>query len=187
MLSSYCSCVTPETLVSERLELVWLSPEWIDALLHGRRDDAERTGGFAVPKDWPDEHDRRFLGFRLRQAREDEAQAPWLVRAIVLHGEMIGHIGFHGSPGRNARKDQDAIEVGYTIFPEHRRQGYATEAVVAMLDWGRTQGIDRFIASVGPGNEPSLAIVRRLGFREVGRHWDDEDGEELEFVLEPVA
>jgi hypothetical protein len=25
--------------------------------------------------------------------------------------------------------------------------------------------------------------VRRLGFVEVGRHWDDEDGEELEFLL----
>ena len=187
MLSPYCSCVIPETLLSERLELVWLPPESLDALLAGRREDVERSGDFAIPDDWPDEHDRRLLAYRLRQVRDDETQAPWLVRAIVLGGEMIGHIGFHGSPGRNARKDQGAVEVGYTIFPEHRGQGYATEAVVALLDWGRRQGIERFIASVGPGNEPSLALVHRLGFREVGRHWDDEDGEELEFVLEPVA
>jgi RimJ/RimL family protein N-acetyltransferase len=32
-------------------------------------------------------------------------------------------------------------------------------------------------------NEPSLAIARRFGFVEIGRHWDDEDGEELEFEL----
>jgi ribosomal-protein-alanine N-acetyltransferase len=179
--------VTPDTVHTERLELVWLSPELVEALVDDRRADAARIGGFAIPQDWPDEHDRRFLGYRLRQVRDDEAQAPWLVRAIVLGGEMIGHVGFHGSPGRNARKDLGAVEVGYTIFPEHRRQGYATEAVVALLDWSRTQGVDRFIASVGPENEPSLAIVRRLGFREVGRHWDEEDGEELEFVLEPVA
>jgi RimJ/RimL family protein N-acetyltransferase len=75
------------------------------------------------------------------------------------------------------------LEVGYRIFPEHRRRGYATEAVRALLDWARAQGIDRFIASVGPKNAPSLALVRQLGFREVGCHWDDEDGEELEFEL----
>ena len=55
--------------------------------------------------------------------------------------------------------------------------------MVGLLDWARAEGIHRFVASVGPGNEPSLAIVRRLGFVEVGRHWDDEDGEELEFEL----
>jgi RimJ/RimL family protein N-acetyltransferase len=100
---------------------------------------------------------------------------------------MVGHVGFHGPPGYNALKAADAVEVGYTIFPEHRRRGYATEAVRALLDWARAQGIHRFVASVGPQNEPSLALVRRLGFREVGRHWDDEDGEELEFELAPEA
>ena len=178
-----------ETLRSQRLELVCLSPGLIAALLDGRRDEAEAVGSFAIPQSWPDEHDRRFLAFRLRQASEDASQAKWLVRAIVLDGEMIGHIGFHGSPGRNTLKAEDAVEVGYTIFPEHRRRGYATEAVLTLLAWARAQGIQRFLASVGPDNEPSLAIVRRLGFREVGRHWDDVDGEELEFELrpEPVA
>lgn len=179
--------MTPETVRSERLELVWLSPELIEALLEGRHADAERAGGFAIPADWPDEHDARFLAFRLRQVGDEPERAPWLVRAVVLRDAkaMLGHIGFHGPPGINALKASDAVEVGYTIFPEHRRQGYATEAVRALLGWAREQGVGRFIASVGPENEPSLAIVRRLGFREVGRHWDDQDGEELEFELAP--
>jgi RimJ/RimL family protein N-acetyltransferase len=170
-----------ETIATERLDLVWLSPELIEALLDDRRDALD----FAVPEDWPDPHDRRFLAFRLRQTSDDPGRAPWLVRAIVLRDEdrMIGHIGFHGPPGVNARREPRAVEVGYTIFPEHRRQGYATEAVRGLLGWARSQGIDHFVASVGPKNEPSLALVRRLGFVEVGRHWDDEDGEELEFEL----
>jgi RimJ/RimL family protein N-acetyltransferase len=171
---------------SERLELVWLSPQLIETLLEGRPVEAARVGGFAIPASFPDEHDRRFLALRLRQTEEDPSRGPWSVRAIVLpEGDrpMIGHIGFHGPPGVNSRRDPDAVEVGYTIFPEHRRRGYATEAVRALIAAAEAQGIRRFVASVGPENEPSLSIVRRLGFVEVGRHWDDEDGEELEFEL----
>ncbi len=170
-----------DPIATERLELVWLSPELIAAILDGQGDELP----FTAPDDWPDDHDRRFLAFRLRQTGDDPGRAPWLVRAIVLpeSREMVGHIGFHGPPGINARREPEAVEVGYTVFPEHRRQGYATEAVRALLAWAREQGVDRFIASVAPANEPSLRLVRRLGFAEVGSHWDDEDGEELEFEL----
>jgi RimJ/RimL family protein N-acetyltransferase len=170
-----------ETIATERLELVWLSPPLVEVILDGSRDDL----GFEVPNDWPDEHDRRFLAFRLRQMGDEPARGRWLVRGIVLAEtrELIGHVGFHGPPGINSLKAPDAVEVGYTIFAEHRRQGYAGEAVRALLDWARTEGIHRFVASVGPENEPSQKLVRRLGFVEVGRHWDDEDGEELEFEL----
>jgi [ribosomal protein S5]-alanine N-acetyltransferase len=175
-----------ETVRSERLELVWLSPQLVETLLDGGREEAARIGGFVIPAGFPDDHDRGFLGLRLRQTKEDPSRGPWFARAIVLPERgrlMIGHIGFHGPPGVNARRDPDAVEIGYTVFPEHRRQGYATEAVQALLGAAEAQGIRRFVASVGPENEPSLAIVRRLGFVEVGRHWDDEDGEELEFEL----
>jgi RimJ/RimL family protein N-acetyltransferase len=170
-----------DSIATERLELVWLSPELIAAILDSRRDEI----AFAIPDDWPDDHARRFLAFRLRQTNDDPSRAPWLVRAIVLpeSREMIGHIGFHGPPGINARRDPAAVEVGYTVFPEHRRRGYAAEAVRALLGWAQEQGVGRFIASVAPHNEPSLRLVRRLGFAEVGSHWDNEDGEELEFEL----
>ncbi len=167
---------------TERLQLVWLTAEAMDALLAGRR----RVLPYAVPTDWPDEHDARFLRLRLRQLRQDPARAAWGVAAIVRResGAMIGHIGFHGPPGVNARREADAVEVGYTVFPDHRRRGYATEAVHGLLAYARENGVHRFVASVGPENEPSLRLVRGLGFVEVGRHWDEEDGEELELVLD---
>jgi [ribosomal protein S5]-alanine N-acetyltransferase len=166
---------------TERLRLVPLDEQLMAALIDGGELP------FAVPAGWPDEHDGRFLGLRLRQLRESPERLAWPVFAIVRDGAILGHIGYHGPPGVNARSAPDAVEVGYTIFPEHRRQGYATEAVRALLEHARGQGVHRFVASVGPGNEPSLAIVRRLGFVEVGRHWDDEDGEELEFELDLSA
>jgi RimJ/RimL family protein N-acetyltransferase len=78
----------------------------------------------------------------------------------------------------------DAVEVGYSVFEPYRRRGYATEVVRALIDWASSEhDIQRFIASISPGNEPSLALVNRLGFKHIGQHWDEEDGEELEFEL----
>jgi ribosomal-protein-alanine N-acetyltransferase len=176
-----------EPIVSERLELVSFSPEFIDALLADRRSDAEAAGGFVLPDGWPDAHDRGFLALRLRQMQERPELQPWFVYGVVLpDGDrpLIGHAGFHGPPGVNAVKAADAVEVGYSIFEPYRRRGYATEVVRALIDWAtRTHGVERFIASVSPDNVPSLALIRRAGFREIGAHWDEEDGEELEFEL----
>jgi [ribosomal protein S5]-alanine N-acetyltransferase len=172
---------------SERLELVSISPEFIDALLAERRRDAETAATLKLPDGWPDRHDRGFLNFRLRQMRERPETQEWFVYAVVLpEGErpMIGHAGFHGPPGVNAVKAADAVEVGYSVFEPYRRRGYATEVVRTLIDWASSEhGIRHFVASISPENEPSLALVRRLGFKHTGQHWDEEDGEELEFEL----
>jgi [ribosomal protein S5]-alanine N-acetyltransferase len=186
-MSPNCSLGAMNRIASERLELVSMSPGFIDAVLEGRRDEAESLAGIALPDGWPDAHDRRFLAFRLRQLREQPELEPWFVYGVVLPEDgrpMIGHAGFHGPPGVNAVKADDAVEVGYSIFEPYRRRGYATEVVRALIEWAaREHAIARFIASISPDNAPSLALVRRLGFREVGAHWDEEDGEELEFEL----
>ena len=141
----------------------------------------------AIPAGWPDEHDRRFLRLRLDQVTKDPDRLEWMPRAIVLRRRgrpMIGHIGFHGPPGVNGPSKAGALEVGYTVFEPFRRRGYASEAVSALLDWARAEhGVHDFVASVSPGNVPSLALVRRFGFRQTGRQWDVEDGEELVFEL----
>lgn len=185
------------TIRSDRLELVLLTRDAMAALADGKREEAEALVGVAFPDDWPDEHDGRFLRFRVKQVDGDDAHAPFLVRAIALADEretrrrgsrggrpMIGHIGFHGKPGVNAPRKASALELGYTVFPEYRRRGYAEEAIRALIRWaGEEHGVATFIASVSPENQPSLTLVRKLGFAEIGRHWDDEDGEELEFEL----
>lgn len=158
---------------SERLELVVLQPDAIDEILAG-------TSSLAVPDGWPDEHDASFLRLRRDQVRRRPEWRPWTVRAVVLDGRMIGHAGFHGPPGVNGPGADDAVEIGYTIFEPWRGRGYATEAARALMEWARAEhGIRRFIASVAPGNAPSLAIVRRLGFEQTGEQWDEEDGLEL--------
>jgi [ribosomal protein S5]-alanine N-acetyltransferase len=168
---------------SRRLDLVSMSAAFVEAVLEGRRAAAARLVGAALPRDWPDRRDLGFLNLRLAQMQKDPETQPWLVRALVLREPrrtMVGHAGFHGPPGVNGPRHPDAVELGYTVFPPFRGRGLATEAVGALLDWASSEhGMRRFVASVAPGNEPSLAIVRKLGFVQTGQQWDDEDGLEL--------
>ena len=100
-----------------------------------------------------------------------------VVRAIGR--PMAGHIGFHGPPDVVGR-----AEMGYTVFPPFRRQGYAMEAAKAMMEWARGRhGVTRFYLSISPENEASLAIAAKLGFRQVGEQIDEEDGLEIVFEL----
>lgn len=165
-----------------------MSPTFLEALLNGRREDALAILGAEMPGDWPDRHDEGFLRLRLSQMLQDLQMQQWSVRAAVLpesNRAMIGHVGFHGPPGTNGPKRRDALEIGYTVFPPFRGRGYATEAAVALMDWAETEhGVRRFIASVSPENDPSLAIVRKLGFVQTGEQWDEVDGLELVFELQ---
>ncbi len=173
---------------SPRLDLVSLSPTVLEALLDGRRDDAEAQLSVALPIGWPDGDVEPFLRLRLGQMAEDAEAQRWLVRALVRRqdGSMVGHAGFHGPPGTGGLAPGKA-ELGYTVYPPFRGRGYATEAVVALMDWAESEGIRQFVASVGPWNEPSLGIVRKLGFTQTGEQWDEEDGLELVFELERSA
>ena len=174
-------------ILTERLELVPFSLVFLDALLAARPADAASEAGIAIPHGWPDEHDKRFLRLRAEQLRKDPARGEWPVRAVTLREPdrpMIGHAGFHGPPGINGLRADDALELGYTVFEEFRGRGFATEAARGLIEWARDErGIRHFIASVAPGNAPSLAIVRRLGFEHTGEVWDEEDGRELVFEL----
>jgi RimJ/RimL family protein N-acetyltransferase len=63
----------------------------------------------------------------------------------------------------------DEIEVGWHLHPDHWGQGYATEAARGALDRAWAVGVDTVHAVVRPGNEPSVAVCRRLGMRALGR------------------
>ena len=79
------------------------------------------------------------------------------MRAIVSRDEqrMVGATTFHGPPGINDLHTPGAAEVGYTVFPEFRRRGYATETCRTMLEWARREhGVRHFISGIEPSNAP---------------------------------
>jgi RimJ/RimL family protein N-acetyltransferase len=156
-----------------------MSPGFIMALLRGDRERAGHEIDAHVPADFVGNHEN-VLRMRLGQMQQDRTCQPWLLRAMITREgprQVIGRIGFHGPPEEDRR-----VEIGYTVFPAHRGQGFATEACRALFAWAHEEhGITRFRASVSPGNGPSLAVVRKLGFRRTGVQWDEIDGEELVF------
>lgn len=174
---------------TERLNLVPMSLEFMRASLEGRLTEAELLLGASLPDGWPDS--RHVLEMRIRQLEANPALAPWLLRAVVLRAThaMIGRIGFHDAPGAEYLEPYSpgAAEFGYTIAPEHRRQGYAREGVTALMNWARTEhGVGSFVLCIGPNNVPSQSLAAGLGFRKIGSHLDDIDGEEdiLELKME---
>jgi RimJ/RimL family protein N-acetyltransferase len=159
-----------------------MTPEFLEALLEGDRQRASQALDVELPDGWP--RGMRFFELRLGQMRKDPRFQEWCPHAIVVEGQMIGHAGYHGPPGVNAKGAPDAVEIGYTVEERYRGRGYATEAAEELLRRAEERGVRHFVASSAPDNEPSLAIIRKLGFTQTGEAMDEEDGLELVFELE---
>src|SRR3954447_2186108 len=158
------------------VELVLLPAAALEALRVGDLRAARAAAGIELPPEFLD--DERLWGLRLSQIADDPESAPWLVRAVVAGGTVVGHAGFHGAPD-----DRGMAEVGYAILEEHRRRGHARAALRQLIAFAAAHGVRVVRASVGPDNDASLALIRSEGFEHVGEQWDDEDGRELVFEL----
>jgi RimJ/RimL family protein N-acetyltransferase len=109
-------------------------------------------------------------------------QPPYGDRAAVLKssGQFVGACGFVPclapfellpgfGPGDNSgRLSRYSPEFGlfYAISPTHRRQGYATEAAQALVDYAlRHLHLKRVVATTDYDNLGSLGVMRKLGMR----------------------
>ena len=76
-------------------------------------------------------------------------------------GSVVGDIGFVGPPDESG-----SVEVGYSVIPDRRRRGYATEAARAIVEWALSQpGVEMIVAGCDSDNAPSIRTLERLGFR----------------------
>lgn len=63
-----------------------------------------------------------------------------------------------------------AANLGYAVGAAHWNNGYATDAARAAIRFGFEQlGLHRIAVTIGPDNDASLAVARRLGFTHEGR------------------
>jgi RimJ/RimL family protein N-acetyltransferase len=104
---------------------------------------------------------------------DEDAPLGMLQVRVAATGEAIGGIGFLSSP-----EDGEA-EVGYGLVPSARGQGYATEALRAVLELAAAQDDVRSVVALTlPGNHDSHRVLLATGFRrdgetvtDSGAHW----------------
>ncbi len=171
-------------ILTPRLALRLMTIEALKATEAGRLDEASRRLGLDLPADWCDV--AALASRRLKQLHDCPRYLPWSIRAIALRrtNEAVGYVNFHDLPRWHEMAQRKACaEFGYEIFAGHRRQGYAEEAVRALMIWARKRGARHFIFSIALDNAASQGLALKLGVRKIGMQIDEEDGPEDVFVL----
>jgi [ribosomal protein S5]-alanine N-acetyltransferase len=120
--------------------------------------------GVIVPAGWPAPDLRDILPRYLSELDADPSLlgfGPWL---LLSDGEVVGDAGFLGRP--DSRR---TVELGYSVLPEQRRHGFATEAAMALSAWALAQpNVERVIAACAPPNTPSIRVLEKVGFARIG-------------------
>ncbi|GEC09445.1 hypothetical protein SSP24_71000 [Streptomyces spinoverrucosus] len=171
----------PLTRSPKRVRFVELSGGAMSALLAGDLSRASRMAGVSLTEYFVTDRARWLWQFRLDQMAADPGHARWMVRQAVVgdKGLVVGHAGFHGPPD-----EVGMVEIGYSVAPDFRRQGYARSTLIELLRRAAAESaVTTVRATISPDNVASLATISGFGFVEVGEQWDEEDGLELVFEV----
>lgn len=103
------------------------------------------------------------LAERARRQIEEDGWGLWAVE-VAGGSRFIGFVGLarpsfeeHFTP---------AVEVGWRLARKHWGRGYATEAALALRDWGIAErGLTRLISLIRPGNDRSVRVAEKIGER----------------------
>ena len=111
------------------------------------------------------------------QALKNGADPAWSSHLIVAGREVVGFGGFTGPPR------DDAVEIGYSVAPARQGRGHATAAIRAWVQGARRAGVGRVVAHTLPGENPSVRVLRRVGFRRDGEATDADVGTVWRWIL----
>ncbi len=164
---------TPPTellLQTPRLDLIAATLDHVNAEL---RDPADlgRLLGARVPSSWPPgEYDRGAQElFRDRLASGGPALVGWLTWYSVTRDasgqreDLVAGAGFLGPPTGST------VEIGFSVVPEARGRGFATEIVRALVARAfEHPEVREVLAHTTDANVPSTRVLLRCGFRRIG-------------------
>jgi RimJ/RimL family protein N-acetyltransferase len=148
------------SLVTERLNLRPISPNDIDFIFKlFKRSETNKYSEYPDLKTW-DEAMEMYEGY-LKPGFESH------FRVIIEKKDTetpIGTIGFYKYSETHKR-----AEMGYDLLKEYWGNGYVTEAVRAISDYGFNDlGLIRIEATVDPENSRSIRVLERTGFKHEG-------------------
>ena len=122
----------------------------------------------SFPAEWPG----RPLGFFPRLlANGTEHNGQFIL--VRRHGGLaLGLMGDKGGPDVHGD-----LEIGYGLNPGAWNQGYASEALRALLPyWCARPGVGRVTAQTSTSNPASARVLEKCGFTLVGESWDEANG-----------
>ena len=145
----------------KRIRLRGIEPDDWTAFMRFAVDE-ERMGDLLNPP----RSAESFRGWAKEQAAStSDGDCFGLAIESVETGKVVGAVGSHQADPRLGW-----FEYGVTIGAEHRRKGYAAEAVVLLLRFMFAERrYHKCEARIFAHNEASLELHRRLGFVEEGR------------------
>ncbi|MCM0593957.1 MAG: GNAT family N-acetyltransferase [Gloeotrichia echinulata DVL01] len=150
-------------ITTPRLELIPCSLEVAQSVVAQNKLEVENLLGVRVPDDWYAGEVLDFFPAYAQMLAEDPSQLGWGVW-LMIHNEdytLIGDLGFGGKPDQ-----QGSVEIGYEVLPKYRDQGYAFEAVQALVNFAFTQPELKRIIAHCPENIPaSIRILEKLGMQ----------------------
>ena len=167
-------------IVTNRLHLVPISPETLEALISQDVDRATSLHQLTITEEFVSSLESAFLSTQLDGVRDRPFDSGWFVRAIVRIDDdvVIGHCGFHGPPEVVGR-----AEIGYNILPSYRANSYATEAVNGLVAWANQQGFPVVVAAIAPTNRASMRVAEKAGFYQTGERTDTYNGVESQMLV----
>jgi RimJ/RimL family protein N-acetyltransferase len=122
----------------------------------------------------------------LEDARRFILEGPWASHRDRGYGQFMVELKDSGEPigvcGILYRDALDVSDVGCAFLPEHWRQGFAYEAVGAVMDFGRhALGVETIVGLASPDNMPSIKLLEKLGmkFEKTVKMSDDDPGTAL--------
>tara|TARA_B100001109_G_scaffold244536_1_gene231351 strand:- start:815 stop:1387 length:573 start_codon:yes stop_codon:yes gene_type:complete len=145
-------------LETERLSLLSFTPQDVDNFFNLRSDEdfMMYLGLHPLKK-------KSAARSRVHDIIHDFNTQNGLNWKISLKGEneLIGYIGFWRIDFDNFR-----AEIGFGLDQEHQHQGYMTEAMEAVRDYGfENMGINSIKADVDPRNESSVQLLVNTGYK----------------------
>ena len=172
-------------LYTARLEMRPITLEIVEAAMSGERSRVEALAHARVPEAWQGRAlIERAFSASLEDIRADPESRLWGDRLLIAREDeprVVGSVVFHGRPGEDG-----VCEIGYGVEGSSQRQGYATEAVGAAVQWALEQPEVRVIQATTFGwHFASLRVLEKVGFARWGTRDHEILGELLVYELAP--
>lgn len=120
-----------------------------------------------ITDEWPPELLSDAQDYFSEMLTQNPSSTGWWIWYVILKAGcdvLIGNLCFKGPPS-----DQGKVEIGYAILPEFEKNGFATEAVRALISWAfSNQQVTSISAETFPNLPVSIKVMEKIGMSFAG-------------------